>query len=59
MKGNMGNAGKIIHTIIAAVVVVLYFTNVITGTLGIVLMVFTVFLLTRLICLCPLCALLV
>lgn len=53
----MGNADKIIRSIIAVVVAVLYFTNVITGTLGIVLMVLAiVFLLTSLVSFCPLYA---
>lgn len=36
----MGSADRIIRLIIAAIIVVLYFTNVLTGTLGIVLLVF-------------------
>jgi hypothetical protein len=56
MKRIMGNVDKIIHTIIAVVVAILYFTNVITGTFGIILMVFTVFLLTNLISVGPLYA---
>jgi fatty acid desaturase len=58
MKKNMGSADRIIRFIIAAVVAVLYFTNVITGTLGIVLLVLAgVFVLTSLISFCPLYAL--
>jgi hypothetical protein len=57
MKKNMGNADKIIRTVIAVVFAVLYFTNMITGTLGIVLMVLAaVFLLTSLVSFCPLYA---
>lgn len=57
MKKNMGNADKIIRSVIAVVVAILYFTNVITGTLGIVLMVLAaVFLLTSLVSFCPLYA---
>ncbi|MFT7032749.1 MAG: hypothetical protein ACJA2S_001250 [Cyclobacteriaceae bacterium] len=57
MKKNMGNADKIMRTVIAVVFAVLYFTNVITGTLGIVLMVLAaVFLLTSLVSFCPLYA---
>ena len=55
MKKNMGSTDKIIRLIIAAVLVALYFTNVVTGTLGIVLLVVAaVFVLTSLISFCPL-----
>ncbi len=55
MKKNMGNTDRIIRLLLAAVVAVLYFTNVITGTLGIVLLVLAgVFVLTSLISFCPL-----
>jgi len=58
MKKNMGSADRIIRFILAAVVAVLYFTNVITGTLGIVLMVIAgIFVLTSFISFCPLYAL--
>lgn len=57
MKKNMGSADRIIRFILAAVVAVLYFTNVITGTLGIVLMVIAgIFVLTSFISFCPLYA---
>ena len=55
MKPNMGNTDKIIRITVAAVIVTLFFTNVITGTLGIVLLVVAgVFALTSLISFCPL-----
>lgn len=55
MKKNMGNADKAIRVLITAAVVILYFSNVITGTLAIVLLVLaTVFLLTSLVSFCPL-----
>jgi len=55
MKKNMGNTDRIIRLIIAAVFAVLYFTNTVTGTLGIVLLVLGgVFVLTSLISFCPL-----
>jgi hypothetical protein len=55
MKKNMGNTDRIIRVLIAAVIAVLYFTNVVTGTFGIVLMVLAaVFLLTSMISFCPL-----
>ncbi len=54
MKKNMGSADRIIRMIAAAIVGVLYFTNVITGTLGIVLMVIAgIFVLTSFISFCP------
>lgn len=59
MKKNMGNADRIIRLLLAVVVAVLYFTNVITGTLGIVLLVVAgVFVLTSLMSFCPLYTLL-
>lgn len=55
MKKNMGSADKIVRFIIAAAIAVLYLTNVITGTLGTVLLILAiVFLLTSLISFCPL-----
>ncbi|MCB9196611.1 MAG: DUF2892 domain-containing protein [Flavobacteriales bacterium] len=55
MKKNVGLADKIIRILIAAVIAVLYFTNVISGTLGIVLLVLAgVFVLTSAIGFCPL-----
>ena len=57
MKKNMGSADKIIRLIIAAIIVVLYFTNVVSGTLGIVLLILAgVFVLTSFISFCPLYA---
>lgn len=51
----MGSADRIIRTIIAAIIAVLYFTNTITGTLGLVLLVLAaIFLLTSLVSFCPL-----
>lgn len=55
MKLNMGSADRIIRALIAVAIAVLYFTNVITGTLGIVLLVLgAVFLLTSIVGFCPL-----
>jgi len=57
MKKNMGNADRIIRVIIAAVIGVLYFSGVIPGTLGIVLLVLAgIFVLTSLVSFCPLYA---
>lgn len=55
MKNNMGSADKIIRIAIAALIVVLYFTKVISGTVALVLGVLAiVFVLTSLISFCPL-----
>ncbi len=55
MKKNMGNADRIIRILLAVVFAVLYFTNTVTGTFGIVLLVLgAVFLLTSLVSFCPL-----
>lgn len=57
MKKNMGIADRVIRTIIAAVIAILYFTDVISGTLGLVLLIVAgVFLLTSLVSFCPLYA---
>jgi len=57
MKKNMGSADRIIRVIIAAIFAVLYFTGVVAGTLGVVLLVLAgVFVLTSLISFCPLYA---
>lgn len=51
----MGTADRIIRVIIAVVIGALYFTGVITGTLGIILLVLAgIFVLTSLISFCPL-----
>jgi len=55
MKKNMGVADRLIRTIIALVIVILYFMNKLTGTLGIVLLVVAgIFVLTSLFSFCPL-----
>lgn len=55
MKKNMGNADRIIRTIVAIVIGVLYFNGTITGTWGLVLMILAVvFALTSLVSFCPL-----
>jgi hypothetical protein len=57
MKKNMGSADRIVRILIAAIISVLYFTGVVSGTLGIVLLVIGgVFLLTSFISFCPLYA---
>ena len=55
MKKNMGSTDRIIRIMIAAIAAILYFTNTITGTWGIVLMVLAaVFVITSFIGVCPL-----
>jgi uncharacterized membrane protein YtjA (UPF0391 family) len=57
MKKNMGTADRIIRVIIAAIIAVLYFTGIIPGTLGVILLILAVvFVLTSLISFCPLYA---
>jgi hypothetical protein len=53
----MGSADRIIRILAAVVIATLFFTNVITGTLGIVLLVLaSVFALTSVVSFCPLYA---
>lgn len=55
MKKNMGTIDKVIRILVAVVFAVLFFTQVITGVLGIILLVLAgVFVLTSLISFCPL-----
>lgn len=57
MKRNMGNTDKIIRIIVAVVIAALFFTNVISGTLGIILLVLAgIFVLTSLVNFCPIYA---
>lgn len=57
MKKNMGSADRIFRTIIAVVLGALYYTDVIGGTVGLVLVILAgVFLLTSLVSFCPLYA---
>lgn len=54
MKKNMGTIDRVIRTVIAVVIAVLYFTGQISGTVAIVLGIVAVaFLLTSLIGWCP------
>jgi len=53
----MGSADRIIRVIITVIIATLYFTNVVTGTLGIVLLILAaIFLLTSFISFCPIYA---
>jgi hypothetical protein len=54
MKKNVGTIDRIIRILIAVVVVVLYFTGVVSGTLAIILLVLSaVFVITSLLSFCP------
>ena len=55
MKANMGTIDRVVRTLAAITVAVLYFTGRISGTVAIVLGLFaTVFLLTSFVSFCPL-----
>jgi hypothetical protein len=55
MKKNMGTIDRAIRILVAVVLAVLYFTNVISGTLGVILLIVAgVFVLTSFISFCPL-----
>jgi hypothetical protein len=55
MKTNMGSLDRIIRVVLAIIFAVLYFSNIVTGTLGIILLVLGgIFLLTSLFSFCPL-----
>lgn len=57
MKKNMGNTDRVVRIILALVIGTLYFTNILTGTLGLVLLVLSaVFVLTSLVSFCPMYA---
>lgn len=55
MEQNMGKIDKAIRILVAAVVVLLYFTHVISGTLAIILLIVAgIFVVTSLLSFCPL-----
>lgn len=55
MKKNMGSVDRIVRVVIAAVILILFLTEVISGTLGIVLLALAaIFVLTSLVKVCPL-----
>lgn len=57
MKRNMSNIDRIVRVVVAALFAYLYFGGVVTGALGIVLVVLGgVFLLTSVVAFCPLYA---
>ena len=55
MKKNMGSSDKLIRLAVAIVLIVLYYTGIISGTIGIIVLVLAlVFTITSLISFCPL-----
>jgi Protein of unknown function (DUF2892) len=55
MKKNMGTVDKVIRILVAVVVVTLYFTNIISGTLAIILLALSaIFIVTSFLSFCPL-----
>lgn len=57
MKRNMSNTDRLIRVVLAAVLAYLYFGGIVSGTLGIILLVLGgVLLLTSIIAFCPLYA---
>ena len=55
MKRNMGTIDRVLRILVALVVIILYLTNVISGTLAIILLAFAaVFILTSFLSFCPL-----
>ena len=55
MKQNLSNTDRIVRVVLAALFAYLYFSGIVTGTLGIVLVVLgAVFLLTAILAFCPL-----
>ena len=57
MKKNMGTTDRIIRVLLAIVFVALYYAGIVTGTVGIILLILAaIFVLTSLISFCPLYA---
>ena len=55
MKKNMGNLDRVVRIVLALVVIGLYLTDIINGTLAIVLLIFgAVLILTSMVSTCPL-----
>ncbi len=55
MKKNMGTLDRMVRFLLAIIIVGLYFSNVISGTVAIVLLIFAgIFILTSFISFCPL-----
>lgn len=57
MKRNMSNLDRIIRLIVAVIFIALYFGGIVTGTLGIILLVLAgIFIMTSIVSFCPLYA---
>jgi hypothetical protein len=55
MKKNMGTVDKVIRVLVAVIILVLYFTHVVSGTLAVILLIIAgVFVVTSLLVFCPL-----
>jgi hypothetical protein len=55
MKKNMGTIDRVIRILVAVIILVLYFTHVISGTLAVILLILAgVFVVTSLLSFCPL-----
>lgn len=55
MKNNMGSADKVIRILVAITVIALYFGNIISGTIAIILLVLAgILIITSFISFCPL-----
>ncbi len=55
MKPNMGTADKLVRILLAFIIAGLYFVNIISGTLAIILLILaTVFIITSFMSFCPL-----
>jgi len=55
MKKNMGSVDRVIRTLIALVIIILFFTNAISGTLAVVLLILaSIFIITSILGFCPL-----
>lgn len=55
MKPNMGTIDKVVRILLAIAIVVLYFANIISGTLAIILLIFAgIFIVTSFVSFCPL-----
>jgi len=57
MKANLGSTDKMVRIIVAIIIAILFFTNVISGVLGIILLILAgVFVITSLVSFCPIYA---
>ena len=55
MKKNMGTIDRVIRTLVAVIILILYFAHVISGTLAVILLIFAgAFVVTSLLGFCPL-----